>query len=174
MGIGGANCLPVGLSVTFLVVLSLSLSYQQKSNKRTLFLIVLFIVGAFVGLCLYYNFPALLFWSKVFTPLQYASNPMLASISHLTIATGYIFSSIYLFHFRVKTEIYKSITSRVILQMVLVLYFIFIYDLLCAYQSLQYPVKHIAHQRFFVYLTLDPFSHSALGHWTCFTLFQST
>ena len=119
---------------------------NKKAISATYFLVLLFIVGVFVGLCLYFNFPALLFWSKVFTPLQYASNPMLASISHLTIATGYIFSSIYLFHFRVKTDIYKSTTSRVILQVILVLYFIFIYDLLCGlinHSSIQLSILRI-------------------------------
>ncbi|MBV5281327.1 MAG: HAMP domain-containing protein [Paludibacter sp.] len=136
--------------LAFLLLFALYCRFPYLINKKAIsapyFLIVLFIVGAFVGLCLYHNFPALLFWSKVFTPLQYASNPMLASISHLTIATGYIFSSIYLFHFRVKTEIYKSITSRVILQIILVLYFIFIYDLLCGlinHSSIQLSILRI-------------------------------
>ncbi len=136
--------------LSFVLLFVLYCRFPYLINKNTIsintFLIVLFIVGAFVGLCLYFNFPTLLFWSKVFTPLQYASNPMLASISHLTIATGYFFSSIYLFHFRVKTIIYRSLTRRITLQIVLVLYFIFIYDLLCGlinHSSIQLSILRI-------------------------------
>ena len=87
-------------------------------------------VGMLTGICLYFNIPSLLFVSKLFSPFQYASNQFLASVIHLTIATGYLISTIYLFYFYTNTDRYKTMTGRILLFMLYVLYFILVYFLL--------------------------------------------
>ena len=87
-------------------------------------------VGILTGLCLYFNVPSLLFWSKLFSPFQYASNPVLASISHLTVATGYFLATIYLFYIYAETDKYKNMTSRLLLLLIYILYFVLVYYLL--------------------------------------------
>ena len=87
-------------------------------------------VGILIGLCLYFNIPSLVFWNKLFSPFQYAANPFLASIIHLTIATGYIISTVYLFYFYTNIDKYETMTSRILLFMIYVLYFVLIYFLI--------------------------------------------
>jgi hypothetical protein len=87
-------------------------------------------IGILTGLCLYFNIPALLFWNKLFSPIQYASNPFLASICHLTIVTAFLISAIYLFYFYTDIDKYKNMTSRIILLLLYVLYFVLIYYLM--------------------------------------------
>ena len=135
--------------LSFLILLILYSRTPLLRNKKTIgvksFGTILLIGSTFVGLCLYFNFPATLFWNKFFTPFQYASNPLLASISHLTIATGFIFSSIYLFYFRVIIDIHNSKTNRFLLQFFLVVYYIFFDDLLnglIKHSSIQLSILH--------------------------------
>jgi two-component system, NtrC family, nitrogen regulation sensor histidine kinase NtrY len=87
-------------------------------------------VGIVIGLGLYFNYPSLLFWNKLFTPFQYASNPLLASICHLSVVTGYFISTIYLFYFRTHTNSIKSKTGHIILQAIFALYFVLVYNTL--------------------------------------------
>ncbi|MDD4992764.1 MAG: ATP-binding protein [Paludibacter sp.] len=103
---------------------------HKKRIKLNLFSIIAVGTGALVGICLYFNLPALLFWNKLFSPFQYASNPFLASISHLTIATGFIISTIYLFYFHTNTDSVKSTTTHAFLLVSFGLYFAFVYNIL--------------------------------------------
>ena len=104
--------------------------FHKKSINLETWTGLAFGVGILTGLCLYFNIPSLLFWSKLFSPFQYASNPFLASVIHLTVATGYFFSTIYLFYFYTNTDKYKTMTSRILLFMMYVLYFVLVYFLL--------------------------------------------
>jgi len=103
---------------------------HKKRIRLRLFSIIAVGTGLLVGVCLYFNLPALLFWNKLFSPFQYASNPFLASISHLTIATGFVISTIYLFYFHTNTDSAKSITTHTILLISFGLYFVFVYNIL--------------------------------------------
>jgi two-component system nitrogen regulation sensor histidine kinase NtrY len=118
---------------------------HKKKIKLSLFSLISLCTGLLVGLCLYFNFPSLLFWNRLFSPLQYASNPFLASISHLTIATGFIISTIYLFYFHTNTDSVKSTTIHSILLISFGLYFAFVYNILNGliyHSSIQLNILH--------------------------------
>lgn len=59
----------------------------------------------FILACLIFNFPATFFQNKLFTPYVYASSTILATLSHLTFLTGYLFAVIYLFSIYVIDDI---------------------------------------------------------------------
>ena len=124
----------IAFSLAFLIFFVLYARFPTLIRKKTITLATcLWLVGGvgiITGLCLYFNIPSLFFWSKLFSPFQYASNPVLASISHLTVATGYIIATIYLFYMYAEIEKYKYMTSRVLLQMAYVFYFVLVFYLL--------------------------------------------
>jgi two-component system, NtrC family, nitrogen regulation sensor histidine kinase NtrY len=104
--------------------------FRRKTIPLKTFLYLVGAVGLFTGFCLFFNFPSLLFLNKLFSPFQYASNPFLASISHLTIATGFTISSIYLFYFHTNTDSIKNNKSHWAILTVFGLYFVLVYYVL--------------------------------------------
>jgi len=116
--------------IFFILYARIPVFILKKTISLTTFSLFAGIAGILIGLCVYFNIPSLLFWSNLFTPFQYASNSFLASISHLTVVTGYLISTIYLFYIYTDTDKYKTMTSRVLLLMVYILYFVLIYYLL--------------------------------------------
>jgi len=124
----------IAYSLAFLIFFILYARTPKLQNKKTIpletFVGLALSVGILIGLCLYFNIPSLVFWNNLFSPVQYACNPFLSSISHLTVVTGYIISTIYLFYFYTNTDKYETMTSRILLLMVYVLYFVLIYFLL--------------------------------------------
>ena len=129
-----ANIGLVAYALAFLIFFILYARTPFLLNKKTInvqtWVGVASCVGILTGLCLYFDIPSLLFWSKLFSPVQYASNSYLASISHLTVFTGYIISTIYLFYFYTNTDKFEMMTSRIIFFMIYVLYYVLIYFLL--------------------------------------------
>lgn len=103
---------------------------KQKYISLAKFSYISGIVGVIIGFCLYFNLPSLLFLNKIFTPFQYASNPLLASISHLTVVTGYFLSTIFLFYFHTIINSFKSYFVHLILQVISILYFVLVYYIL--------------------------------------------
>ncbi|MEI7504491.1 MAG: hypothetical protein WCJ61_14525, partial [Paludibacter sp.] len=124
----------IGYTLAFLIFLILYANTPYFIHKKILsintFATIMLGVGIFVGLCLYFNIPDLLFLNKLFSPFQYASNPLLTSICHLSVATGYLLATIYLFYFQVNTNTIKHIIGRVILLIMYTLYFAMVYYLL--------------------------------------------
>jgi len=129
-----ANIGLIAYSLAFLIFFILYARIPVFIHKKTITLTTFTLfagsAGILIGICLYFNIPSLLFWSNLFTPYQYASNAFLASISHLTVFTGYLISTIYLFYIYTDTDKYKTMTSRVLLLMVYILYFVLVYYLL--------------------------------------------
>jgi len=121
-------------SFAFLIFFFLYARAPLFVNKKTInlkiFIGLAVSVGILIGLSLLFNIPSLLFWNKIFTPFQYATNPFLASICHLTIATGYILSTIYLFYFYVEISKLKSPLLGALLQISYLLYFGLVYYVL--------------------------------------------
>ncbi|MFT3754128.1 MAG: ATP-binding protein [Paludibacter sp.] len=103
---------------------------HRKSVPLKTFLYIFGSMGLLTGLCLFFNFPSVLFQNKLFSPFQYASNPFLASISHLTIATGFIISGIYLFYTHTNTDLIKHGRIHQVLLLFSGLYFILVYYVL--------------------------------------------
>ncbi len=124
----------IAYSVAILIFLFLYANTPYLANKKSIglksFNLLALSVGVFIGLGLFFNLPTLLFWNKLFTPFQYASNPLLTSISHLTVATGFFISTIYLFYFYVDIEKTKNLKGRILLLFVTILYFVLVYYLL--------------------------------------------
>lgn len=104
--------------------------FNKKSISLKYFIALSLVVASGVGLSLFFNAPSLLLANKLFTAFQYASNPLLSSISHLTIATGYLIATIYLFYFYVEIENGKSLIVGIVLNLIFFLYFILVYYLL--------------------------------------------
>jgi two-component system, NtrC family, nitrogen regulation sensor histidine kinase NtrY len=104
--------------------------FHRKSIPLKTFLYIAGSIGLLTGLCLFFNFPSVLFQNKLFSPFQYASNPFLASISHLAIATGFVISGIYLFYAHTNTDSIKNLRSHQIFQLTFCLYFILVYYVL--------------------------------------------
>jgi signal transduction histidine kinase len=102
---------------------------HRKKLSPKLFIIISGSVAILIGFCLLFDFPSLLFWNKLFTPYQYSSAPLLASIIHLTIATAYFLSTIYLFYFYVNTQKIKTLSQNTLLLSAFTLYFVLIYYL---------------------------------------------
>ncbi|ADQ78347.1 integral membrane sensor signal transduction histidine kinase [Paludibacter propionicigenes WB4] len=124
----------LAFTLAFILFFTIYVRAPYLINRRILslreFSILAVGVGAFIGACLYFNFPSLVFWNKIFTPYQYASNSILASISHLTVVTGYFISTIYLFYFHAYTNSIKHRAGHFILQIIFVLYFVLVYNIL--------------------------------------------
>jgi len=124
----------VAYSLSFLIffIIYVRIPYFKKRKILTLkeFSYLALFVGVVIGLGLYFNYPRSLFWNKLFTPFQYASNPILASISHLTVVTGYFISTIYLFYFQTYINSIKSKSGHIILQLIFALYFVLVYNIL--------------------------------------------
>jgi two-component system, NtrC family, nitrogen regulation sensor histidine kinase NtrY len=129
----------------FILYARTSVILRKKTISLTLFVIISASVGAIIGLMLYFNVPGLLFSNKLFTPFQYASNPILTSISHLTILTGFFISTICLFYFNTNIANLKSLTGRILIQFVSVLYFVLVYYIMSGliyHSSLQISIFH--------------------------------
>ena len=124
----------IAYSLAFLIFFIIYARIPVYLNKKTITLTTYSLIaggaGIVIGVCLYFNIPSLVFWSKLFSPFQYASCTILASIIHLTVATGYLISTIYLFYMYTDTDKYKTMTSRILLLMSYVLYFVLVYYLL--------------------------------------------
>ena len=116
-----AICGLIAFSLSFLILFILYANLPIFRKKKTLdlkqFIFFSGTVGIITGLLLYFNIPGLLFANKLFTPFQYASNPLLNSISHLSILTGYFISTACLFFFFTKIRFSDSIIRTVILQL---------------------------------------------------------
>ena len=124
----------IAYSLAILIFLFLYANTPYCTNKKSIglksFNLLALSVGVLIGLGLFFNLPTLLFWNKLFTPFQYASNPLLTSISHLTVATGFFISTIYLFYFHVDIEKIKTLRVRILLLLSAILYFAMVYYLL--------------------------------------------
>lgn len=96
------------------------------------FFIVSFSMFIIVIACLIFDIPSTFFRNNIFTSFHYASNPLLATLTHLTIFTFYVFSTIYLFCYSVKkgvTETFKYI-KIVFLILLPVFYFLLMFNIL--------------------------------------------
>ncbi|MFZ4724832.1 MAG: sensor histidine kinase [Paludibacter sp.] len=124
----------IAFSFSFFIFFYLFAHYPKLFNKKSItlstFILLATIVGVLIGICLYFNLPGLLFSNKIFTAFQYASNPLLASICHLTVATGYFISTIYLFYFYVNISKTTNFIGRLGLQIQYTVYFALVYYLI--------------------------------------------
>jgi len=139
----------IAYSLTFLIFFILyartPVLLKRKTINLRLFVVLSGSIGIIIGLMLYFNLPALLFSNKLFTPFQYASNPILTSISHLTVLTGFFIATICLFYFNTKLSTLKSLTGRILIQFVAVLYFVLVYYIMSGiiyHSSLQISIFH--------------------------------
>ncbi|MFM2290455.1 MAG: hypothetical protein RIS29_268 [Bacteroidota bacterium] len=121
-----------GLSFLIFFILFATSPYLTRKQVISIkqFSLITLSVFVFTAVCLFFNLPGVLFLNKLFSPFQYASNPFLASIIHLTIATLFQISAIYLFYFHTLTDTIKSKTGHRIMLIASGLYFLLVYYLL--------------------------------------------
>ena len=142
----GFICYSVFFLLLFVLYANLPFIFNKKTLKLKQFIAVSTGSGIILALLLYFHIPSLLFSNKLFTPFQYASNPFLMSISHLTVFTAYFISSICLFYFYTKIKINSSFVTRGILQLSCILYFTLVYYILSGliyHSSIQLTIQHI-------------------------------
>ncbi len=133
------------LIIFFIIYTNLPLFTSKKIISSVTFLIISGFMTLVFGVLLYFNIPDLLFSNKLFTPIQYASNPILSSISHLTVLTAFFISSICLYFFYTKNKFLNSFLNRILLQFICVIYFIIAYYILSSlinHSSIQLNILH--------------------------------
>lgn len=116
---------------SFLILFFLYANIVQFTKRKHIsvqfFLLIFSILTLILGLSLYFDQPSLIYWNKLFSPFQYASNPFLASISHLAIVSLFFLASNYIFYFNVKLSSKVQTYKAFILQFVFALHFILVY-----------------------------------------------
>ena len=115
--------------IFFILYARIPVFVVKKTISLYTFLMIAGIVGVLIGAGMYFKIPSLLFMSNLFPPFQYASGSLLSSIVHLSVASGYFISTIYLFYFYTDIDKFETMTYRVILHLFYVLYFILIFYL---------------------------------------------
>jgi two-component system, NtrC family, nitrogen regulation sensor histidine kinase NtrY len=117
----------IAYALTFFLLFVLLARLPAILNKNEIavkdFLIWTFTVGGICSLALYFDTPSLLFFNRIFTPFQYASDNFFASIGHLTVITAYFFSSICLLFFFVKPLSFKHKAEQYALLLLYAFYF---------------------------------------------------
>jgi signal transduction histidine kinase len=91
------------------------------------YLIVSIVSGIVIFLSLWFKKPEMLYWDTIFSAQQYAFNTLLSSITHLTIAIFYFTSIGFLFYFGVKFNEKQNRITEIILQLGIILFFVFIF-----------------------------------------------
>ena len=86
--------------------------FNKKEISIKHYFILTLSVGLICSLALYFDTPALLFFNRIFTPFQYASDNLFASIGHLTVITAYFFSTVCLLFLFVNTQSFKSKSEK--------------------------------------------------------------
>ncbi len=139
----------IAYSLAFLILFLFYANTALFKNKKTLnstqFILLSTTVGVIAGLALYFNVPTLFFANKLFTPFQYASNPFLNSISHLSVLTGYFISTICLFFFYTKIRFTNSVLKTAVLQLFSLFSYILLYYILSGlifHSSIQLSILH--------------------------------
>ncbi len=69
------------------------------------FLIISSVMFLILVFCLIFDIPSTFFQNNIFTSFHYASNPLLATLTHLSLFTFYVFSTVFLFSYSVKKGI---------------------------------------------------------------------
>lgn len=118
-------------SLAFLILIYLYIQSPKILNKNKIsikeFGVLSLLVSIIIGLSMYFGFPNLLYWNQIFSSFEYASNPLLASISHLSIATVFFTACSYLFFFRVRFPLKLTLFQKVLLQFVFVIFYLLVY-----------------------------------------------
>lgn len=83
--------------------------------------------GFLTVLSLWFKIPSMLYWDNIFSAQQYAFNPMLSSVTHLTVFVFFLASASFLYYFGVKFDKKLTLPDEVFLQLLAVLYFILIF-----------------------------------------------
>lgn len=119
----------VAFFLFFFIYSRFPLFIGKKNISIKTFLILFAGVGVFTALLLYFNIPHTFFLNKLFTPFHYACNSFLSSICHLSVLTAYVFSSVCLFFFYVKTK-NLSLGVHSVLLLIYPFYFLALYGIL--------------------------------------------
>lgn len=128
--IGGLVSYALAILIFFFIYIRAHKALNKNYLDLKTFIILSVSVGILVGLGLFFNVPTTLFLNKLFTPFQYASNPLLASIIHLTVTTVYFLSTLYLFYSHVSADLLNTKTGRIVTPILFLLYFGLVYYVL--------------------------------------------
>ncbi len=129
----------------FILYCSFPLIRDNKIIDKNTFTQLTIGVGFITALLLYFGLPQVFFSNTLFTPFQYASNPLLNSFSHLSVLTGYFISTVYLYFFHTNSKFSGTFKQHSVRQFLSVIYFIIVYYILSGlifHSSIQLSILH--------------------------------
>lgn len=104
---------------------------NQLSAKKWLsiqqYFITVTVSGIFTAISLWFKIPDMLYWDVIFSAQQYAFNPLLSSITHLTVAVFYLTAIGLLFYFGVRFKEKQGRVTEILLQLATILFFVLIF-----------------------------------------------
>jgi Signal transduction histidine kinase involved in nitrogen fixation and metabolism regulation len=104
--------------------------FDNKVLPLKFFLYSTFVLAALVAVLLYFNFPHFGGQNSFFSAFEYASNPFLASIMHLSVITFCLLAVVAVFYFKVEPLNVKKSFWKYSLQLLFVLFFVLFYNVL--------------------------------------------
>ena len=107
----------------FILLACIPSIFNKKEISLKTYFILIISIGFICGLALYLDTPALLFYNRIFTPFQYATDNFFATIGHLTVITAYFFSIVCLLFFHVNTLTIKDKYEKYLPLLLLAFYF---------------------------------------------------
>jgi two-component system, NtrC family, nitrogen regulation sensor histidine kinase NtrY len=113
-----------------LFFIALANFYHISKNKwLTLkqYFAVVISTGVFTGFSLWFKVPSMLYWDVLFSAQQYAFNPLLSSVTHLSISVFFLTSIGFLFYSGVRFKENQKKDVGIILQIITILFFVLIY-----------------------------------------------
>ncbi|NDV45775.1 HAMP domain-containing protein [Paludibacter sp. 221] len=156
----------IAFAIAFIFFFVLYARFPLLVGKRSIgvktFALLFLSVGGFISLLLFFDIPEIFFRNIIFSPFHYAAHPMLSSICHLSVFTAFVFSSVCLFFFYVKTGS-RSFYKNIFLLLLYPFYFICLYAIVNSmvfHSCIQLNILHItdfslagvwAHLLFFVW-----------------------
>lgn len=117
----------ISMLILLFIYVRFNLFLKTKKLSVSQFGTISLLVFTIIALSLYFNYPGLLYWNKLFTPFQYASNKFLSTLNHLTFVTLFFMSFSYLFHFQLKLPEKFNHALSIIFQLGFSIYFILLY-----------------------------------------------
>ena len=114
-----------GIALILLLYIYANFPALFKSLNSGIKILIIAITSTIVGMSLYFNYPEMIYWKEIFSAFQYASNPFLGSISHLSIISLFLLANSYLFFRHLKPHTKKHLYYYIGLLVFSILFFAF-------------------------------------------------
>ncbi len=129
-GILSFICFVIALGCFFIVMANCYRFGSKKWITLKQFLLIIIITGLFIGLSLWFKIPGMLYWDYFSSAQQYAFNPFLSSITHLSIVIFFFTTAAFLYYFGVKFQDRISKVTEIALQLLSMFYFLLLFEVI--------------------------------------------